>query len=103
MRTPDQFNDFDQLWRSVTQRDYFVFKVRACSDVHVAVAPTPGVEREEAYFDIVISGWDNTKTQIRRVLNGQRSDASPPVNTTGLLHCDHARDMWVSWTDNTVQ
>lgn len=80
-----------------------MFRVKACSDVHVAVAPTSGVDQSEAFFDVVIAGWDNSVTAIRRVLNGHREDVGEPVDTPGLLNCDHHKDMWISWTDNVIE
>uniref|UniRef100_X2B7D1 Farnesoic acid O-methyl transferase domain-containing protein n=1 Tax=Capitella teleta TaxID=283909 RepID=X2B7D1_CAPTE len=79
------------------------FRVKACSDAHIAVAPTSGVDLTEAFYDIVLSGWENTRTQIRRVQNGLREDVSEPIDTTGLLDCDHFKDFWVSWANNVVQ
>ena len=43
-----------------TMKDYFLFDVIACNDVHLGLATTPGVYDKEMY-EIVIGGWDNTK------------------------------------------
>ena len=68
VRTPPAFEHFNYYWRTITQQQYVVFRVRACSDCHIALSPTPYVDPSETYYDFVISGWTNTQTQIRLVV-----------------------------------
>ena len=64
VKTPNYFNHFDQIWRSVTIQQYFTFRVKSCSDCHVGLAPTLGVDYGETYLDLVISGWNNQRSQF---------------------------------------
>ena len=49
------------------QHNSFAFRVKACSDAHVTLAPNIGIDYYEIYYDIVISGWNNEITMIRQV------------------------------------
>jgi hypothetical protein len=98
--TPPRYTiDF---WRTIPQHTSIFFRVKACSDAHVLLSPNIGIDREEMYYDLVISGWTNTQTQIRQVKNGVRSDESSPVETPGLLSCDHHIDLYLYWDGNKI-
>ena len=44
--------------------DYIEFQVQATSDVHIALSPRPG--DDNAMYEIVIGGWGNEYSVIRR-------------------------------------
>lgn len=71
--TPSTLTDFVFAWRTLYQQEYIVFQVEACSDCHVALSPTLGVDYVETYLDLVIGGWENTQSQIRKVIGSSTS------------------------------
>jgi len=86
IETPTVFNHFNQYWRTVTMDQFAVFRVRACSDCHVALSPTLGVDcGEKKYIDLIISGWQNSLSQITRVI-GDTCRLVLDVLTIVLLH-----------------
>ena len=67
MRTPDFYRDYTHFWRTITQQQFVTFRVRACSDCHVALSPTPWIDPDESYYDFIISGWSNTQSILHLV------------------------------------
>lgn len=52
-------------------------------------------------YQIIIGGWGNTKSVIRReVAPGVDGDIS--VSTPDILSCDEARKFWVGWTSSQL-
>ena len=76
---------YNQTWFSVLGKKRFSFSVKACSDVHVALANIPG-EGTFMTYEIVLGGWGNTKSVIRdapQVLDHkQRESASQNIHYT---------------------
>ena len=73
---------------------WLTFDVMACSDVHVMLVAEL-FNPDAPYFEIIISGWDNSRTVIRDL----RERTLRNVSTPGLLSCDDTRTFWVSWDD----
>ncbi len=74
---------------------YFVFGVRTCMDAHVGLLPPTG--STESYYEVVIGGYSNSRSDIRRW-----PDVGIPVHvqTPNILNCDQYRHFWVSWDNN---
>ena len=51
---------YQYMWKSVERRSFLSFKVRACNDVHVALAEEMG-RTDTSMYEIVIGGWENTR------------------------------------------
>ena len=51
--------DYGSLW-VVPESSPFVFDVRSCGGVHLALVATPGEVDRNAY-EVTIGGWDNTR------------------------------------------
>ena len=45
---------YTENWRTMQTEDHAVFRVRACSHVHVALSETVGVPLGEPYYEIMI-------------------------------------------------
>lgn len=53
--------DFNyQLWTTVEHRQYMLFGVMACSDVHILLSERLNKQHGFSY-EIVIGGWNNTR------------------------------------------
>ena len=75
------------------------FRVRACHDAHVLLSEQPGITNVTTY-EIIIGGWKNTQSVIRRAIKGENKAA---INRTGLLACKELRPFWVSWELGTIK
>ena len=102
VRTPPVFSDFSHYWRTMTQQNFLVFRVKACSDCHVAMSPTLGIDPAESYYDLVISGNNNQVTLLHEVTGANRVVIGDEVATPGLLNCNHHVDLWVEWEGRTI-
>ena len=68
-----------------------MFRVRACETARVALSRYHGNYSTNAY-EVVIGGWKNTKTVIRRSLKGPIKAETPTVD---ILSCDYFRTFWL--------
>lgn len=89
---------FDQLVLT-TEANSFVFEVKACSDVHLALSRVPGVTTSQSY-EVVIGGWNGNMSLIRDGIDGQ--SLIERVWTVGILNCSEFRPFWVSWTNSNI-
>ena len=63
LHTPDVHRN-KYMWIPVSLGQHSsIIRVKACSDVHVALAPI--FDNATDYVDITIGGWNNTQTAIR--------------------------------------
>ena len=62
---------YTRLWRSLLERDFFVFRAKACHDAHLALSEIPG-NLEVRTYEIVIGGWGNMFTALRRGIGKYR-------------------------------
>ncbi|XP_078674665.1 uncharacterized protein LOC144912807 [Branchiostoma floridae x Branchiostoma belcheri] len=72
-----------------------VFKVKTSAGAHIALS-SQGAGLNYMY-EIVIGGWENTKSVIRREPLGEKKVTA---STPGILSPDEFRIFWVSWTQN---
>ncbi|CAH1259009.1 PKDREJ [Branchiostoma lanceolatum] len=71
------------------------FSVKANSDAHIALS-SEGATLNDMY-EIVIGGWSNTQSVIRRSPDG---NIEATASTPGIVSANEFRDFWVSWTDD---
>ncbi|XP_069120604.1 uncharacterized protein [Argopecten irradians] len=77
----------------------FVFEVRACNDAHVGLK-----EDQDQYgrlYEIVIGGWDNSRSVIRN--KRQQFRAKDRNDEKGLLDCNEYRTFFVGWAGANIQ
>ncbi|KAI0229902.1 hypothetical protein LSAT2_019688, partial [Lamellibrachia satsuma] len=98
LRTPSTYNH-EQLWLTVRGHYFQTFRVRACSDVHVALAQTRGVIDVNSYE--VILGYKGTQTVIREQMGIFKFVAK--AETPDILSCHSLRSFWVSWIDGYIR
>ena len=88
---------YTYAWMKTTD-EFFVFRVAACSDVHLALSPEFGVT---SGFEIVLGGWQNTKSVIRRADDHGTHLAS--YQTLNVIHCTDLRWFWVQWDNKHIR
>lgn len=52
---------YAHVWKSVEHRQSIAFDVVACSDVHIALTPHPTAYPPLHGYEIVLSGYANTR------------------------------------------
>nr|BAM18146.1 similar to CG10527 [Papilio xuthus] len=73
------------------------FKVRTPNDAHVAL--TMGPQDSEPIYEIMIGGWGNTKSVIRK--NKAKPD-KVEIETPGIVNGGEFRGFWVRWDGGVV-
>lgn len=84
-----QYTDVE---KNVTESTSIVFKVAACHDAHVLLHQD-GDDKENNIYEIVIGGWDNTKSVIRK----QQQGTPVAVAHHMPLDCEKAFPFWLEW------
>lgn len=69
------------------------FMVRARSDAHVLLSPSPSPEESESVYEIVLGAGKNTFSDIRRL---RRTATRASSLTKDLLSSTDLRGFWVS-------
>ena len=83
-------------WLSNTDM-YFMFSVKACHEVRIALSYEPGNVTSKSY-EIVIGGWSNVQSAIY-----DYDTPNEPVvtaSTQNILHCQEHRSFWIQWDRN---
>ncbi|XP_022086577.1 C3 and PZP-like alpha-2-macroglobulin domain-containing protein 8 isoform X2 [Acanthaster planci] len=77
--------------------DFFTFMCKAKNDAHIALAAT-----QDSYqlYEIVLGGWDNTRSWIAR---SKRGDALETDLTSDIVSWDEFRAFWISWQGGNIQ
>ncbi|XP_078695320.1 uncharacterized protein LOC144924223 isoform X2 [Branchiostoma floridae x Branchiostoma belcheri] len=78
---------------AIDSSSLFTFEVQANNDAHVALS-SQNQDLDDMY-EIVIGGWDNTRSAIRRSKQGANRAVS---STPGVLSSTESRGFWISWT-----
>ncbi|XP_035682150.1 uncharacterized protein LOC118419725 isoform X2 [Branchiostoma floridae] len=78
--------------------DRFTFDVQANNDVHVGLS-SQSQDLDDMY-EIVIGGWSNTQSVIRRSKQGNNLVT---VSTSGIISPTEYRKFWITWSsDGTI-
>ncbi|XP_033105774.1 uncharacterized protein LOC117108037 [Anneissia japonica] len=75
------------------------FRVKARNDVHIALSPENNDVDEE--YEIVIGGWRNTKSVIRRSRQGD--NLAVYVNRNGFVDTEEFRRFWISFRGGDIR
>ena len=92
--TPDTYG-YNYLWMDPSD-EYFVFRVAACSDVHVALSNTA---TNSTAYEIILGGWTNTQSAIRLHYSSHLTEHSTP----NILHCRRLRSFWMQWDNRHIR
>ena len=91
--------DYYRYHLTVIGRTSNIFSLKACHDGHVGLAEVVGLSSLTMY-EIVIGGWQNSKSVIRRARQGT---IEVEASTPNILDCNSARNFWLSWEDGVIQ
>ncbi|XP_071950372.1 uncharacterized protein [Antedon mediterranea] len=89
---------FDILILQVETTTRIEFSAVAKSDVHIALSSSPGVMTP--MYEIVIGGWGNTKSVIRRC---SQCDNEKEHAETGMLSVDKFTKFWISFENGSIR
>ena len=99
MHTPTTYG-YSNAW-FVTSNYFFSFRVRACSEVRLLLTVEPyqnDPNNAQHIHEIVIGGWQNTRSVIYRDTTSNVSVADS--KTPNILSCDEFRQFWIQWSAN---
>ena len=93
-------NPFHRVWLT-PQKDYFVFKVKACEHAQIALSRTPGLTNQSSY--VITLALDELHSSITYIdMEGQEV-----VKAQGLalrvLDCNVMRPFWVKWENSRLE
>ena len=72
--------------------------MRACHSARVALATNLNNQSSNIY-EIVIGGWSNIKSVIRKSIRGA---SEVEEDTPEILSCDRLREFYLSWKDGLI-
>ena len=82
-----------------TERNYFMFNLKACEEAYVILSKDPGVSENDAY-QFVMGLESNSKSEIRK----QSPDTETKSFTTeNILSCDETLPFWITWTSGMFE
>ncbi|XP_046392464.1 uncharacterized protein LOC124160609 isoform X2 [Ischnura elegans] len=73
------------------------FRVKAVSDAHICLASGPS--EDFPTYHIIIGGWKNTKSVIRR--NEQTPDVAS-ASTPSILDEKNSKEFWIKWSAGNI-
>jgi len=88
---------YDYAWFQPAS-NYLEFKVRSCNDAHILL--TTSLFDETDGYEIVVGGYGNTASDIRR---GSHGEILLQVYTPDIMSCDEYLPFWIRWGDNAVE
>ena len=78
---------------------HLTFSARACDNVHVLLSTALMNVSAEASYEIVIGGYDNTMSDIRKGAHGQ---VVTQASTPNILNCEEFLPFWVRWENSEL-
>ena len=87
---------------SISLMSRLTFSVRSCNDAHVLLSTDATSWRSGTnMYQIVIGGWYNTKSVIRKDTNG--ANLVTTHHSKGPMSCGDFRRFYVSWKDGVIE
>ncbi|CAH0559908.1 unnamed protein product [Brassicogethes aeneus] len=96
--TPKE-NSFNYTFLGIDS-DHFSFEVEATNDVHVGLFSKP--EATPPWYEIVIGGWGNTKSVLRKDKQDEHGYIVVESQSFGILDKNKPNKLWVRMTRNTI-
>jgi hypothetical protein len=87
---------YDYAWFQPTS-SFAEFKVRTCNDGHILLATS--LFDETKGYEIVLGGYDNSRSDIRRGSHGQ---VLQQADTPDIMNCDEFLPFWIRWGNKSV-
>ncbi|XP_061392867.1 C3 and PZP-like alpha-2-macroglobulin domain-containing protein 8 [Musca vetustissima] len=75
----------------------FQFKICCSNDCHVALTTEP--QEYHPIYEVVIGGWNSTKSVIR--YGGKQPDVAITA-TPNIVNTNEMRGFWIRWRDQTI-
>lgn len=79
--------------------NHLAFNVRTCDNVHVLLSTALMNISGDASYEVVIGGYDNTISDIRR---GAHGPILVQVDTPNILKCDEFLPFWIKWESSVL-
>lgn len=95
----EEQGDYNRFLLTVPDRTDLVFGLAAGSDGHIGLSEHPGISTRNMY-EIVLGGWDNQRSAIRRSIQG---DILAEASTVGILDRNNINIFWISWLDGIIK
>ena len=78
------------------------FSVMICNDAHVLLSTDASSWKSGTnMYEIVIAGWGNTRSVIRKVRQG--AEFAAKQHSAGPLSCEDFRSFYVSWKNGVIE
>ena len=75
-----------------------MFEVQACNDAHVGLKAT--ADASSSFYELVIGGWHNRHSAIRREPQGPELKK---CSTRNVVDCNKPVLIWVSWENGHIR
>lgn len=92
--TPTSYQ-YKNVWYSAVESKVISFKVRACTDVYIALTKYFGIT-DSGVYEVLIGGQGNSKVEIRYGVGGT---LLAEKSISNLLHCTQSKWFWIDWTN----
>lgn len=89
---------FNYTWLQPTG-NHLMFNVRTCDNVHVLLSTALMNVSAEMSYEVVIGGYDNTISDIRK---GAHGPIVVQVDTPNILKCDEFLPFWIKWENSAI-
>lgn len=97
----DYVTDLAKYGRNKTET--LVFEVKICLQAKLFMSNSEVMSDSTLRYEVLIGGWGNAISAIRRSDGIETNDVSEKFNTAGLLDCNQYRLLWASWEDGTIK
>ncbi|XP_071146939.1 uncharacterized protein [Mytilus edulis] len=97
----DYVTDLAKYGRNKTET--LVFEVKICLQAKLFMSNSEIMSDSTLRYEVLIGGWGNAISAIRRSDGIETNDVSEKFNTVGLLDCNQYRLLWASWEDGIIK
>ena len=94
----EDINAFQRFWFSNT-KEYFKFKIKACSSARIAISERPKVTRARTFMVNIGGAHNNLISIVTYNSIGELASNYTRKFPVGVLKCDTLKEYWIDWTD----